>query len=353
MPKENQRLKRKSVMSNEKHIITWDLGASKCAAALVAYFPDNDHYDCLRRYSIKNAECSSLDDLVEHIEAGLQIKHNEVQAVVIGASGEYNGAELHHEASYPYKMDFARLMTEYHWPKTDIIHDYAPIICATFANAYMNDPANVRILNAGHMNPKGRRIATGVGTGLGMKDGVLLSEGDFWLGTNEVGYIGISMPPAADSIHLQRHVELIKFMRSEGAMGSDKLLSYENILSGRGCVLLHKFVKSDHTHITPEELGKQMREGDADETRQILAWYLGLFVGTLQLSFMPDGGLWITGGVVLKHPKIFDCSEFFDGIEASPSYWHQRQGFPLGVLQNPDHAFIGGAYYAVKRLIKV
>src|SRR5690606_14815012 len=122
----------------------------------------------------------------------------------------------------------------------------------------------------------------------------------------------------------------------------DKLLSYENILSGRGCVLLHKFVKSDHTHITPEELGKQMDEGGADETRQILAWYLGLFIGTLQLSFMPDAGIWITGGVVLKHLKLFDCSEFYDGLESSPSYWKQRGEFPLGVLQNPDHAFIGG-----------
>jgi len=340
-------------MSDEKHIITWDLGASKCAAALVAYFPEQDHYDCLRRYSIKNADCNSLDDLAAHLEQGLQVKHTEVDAIVIGASGEYNGAELYHEASrYPYKMDFARFITEHHWPKTAIIHDYAPVICATFAKSYMNDPANVRILNEGHMNPQGRRIATGVGTGLGMKDGVLFPDNSFWLGTNEVGYTGISMPPAADTDHLKRHVELIKFMRSEGIMEDDKLLSYENILSGRGCVLLHKFVKSNHTHITPEELGKQMRNGEADETRQILAWYLGLFVSTLQLAFMPDGGLWITGGVVLKHPKIFDCSEFYDGIEASPSYWRQRQGFPLGVLQNPDHAFIGGAYYAMQRLIR-
>ena len=183
-----------------------------------------------------------------------------------------------------------------------------------------------------------------------MKDGFLLPSGDFWLGTNEIGYTGISIPPSTDQIHLKRHLELIRFMSIEGVLGDDKLLSFENILSGRGCVLLHKFVKSDHTHITPEELGSQMRNGDANETRQILAWYLGLFIGTLQLSFMPDGGIWITGGVVLKHPKVFDCSEFYDGIEASPSYWRQRKGFPLGILQNSDHAFIGGAYYALHRL---
>ncbi len=335
----------------DQAIIVWDLGASKSATALVYFDKESGRFECLKRFSIQNKICESLDDLVARIETGLNFKHHQCDAVVIGASGEYNGAELYHEAGYPYKMDFARLMTEYHWPRTAIIHDYAPIICATFADSYMQDPANVRMLHEGHMHKHGRRIACGVGTGLGMKDGVLFPDGDFWLGTNEVGYTGISMPPQVDAIHMQRHLELMKFMQNDNVMGKDKILSFENILSGRGCVLLHKFVASDHTHITPEELGQKMREGCADETREILAWYLGLFIGTLQLSFMPDGGIWITGGVVLKHPKIFDCAEFFAGIEASPSYWHQRQGFALGVLQNSDHAFIGGAYYASKKLL--
>lgn len=336
----------------EQFILVWDLGATKTAAAIVSYNASTDEYNCLRRYAINNSECHSLDELVDYIEAGLDFQHSAAAAVCIGASGEYNGSELYHASGYPYKMDFARLMKQKKWPNTAIIHDYATVICATFSNSYMQAKNNVRILHAGHMNPHGRRIACGVGTGLGMKDGVLFPNGDFWLGTNEVGYTGISMPPSADGEHLKRHVELIKFMRFDGVLGHDKILSYENILSGRGCVLLHKFVRSDHTHITPEELGKKMQDGTANETQQILAWYLGLFIGTLQLTFMPDAGIWITGGVILKHPQIFDCSEFYDGIQSSPSYWEHRQEFPLGVLQNPDHAFIGGAYYAVQRLFQ-
>lgn len=333
----------------ERQIITWDLGATKSAAALVIYNPETQGYHCQKSVSIQNSECRSLNELVEHIEAGIDCQHPSVDAICIGAAGEYNGTEVYHEAGYPYKMDFARVMKEAQWPTTAIIHDYAPVVCATFVESYMKSDDNVRVLHKGAMNPYGRRIACGVGTGLGMKDAVLFPNGDFWLGTNEVGYTGISMPPSADGEHLKRHVELIKFMRQEGVLGKDKLLSYENILSGRGCVLLHKFIKSDHTHITPEELGKQIQNGQADETCQILAWYLGLFIGTLQLSFMPDGGIWITGGVVLKHPSIFDCSEFYDGIQSSPSYWKQRQAFPLGILKNPDSALIGGARYMVSK----
>lgn len=335
---------------SKRTLISWDLGATKCGAAIVAYDSHREDFSCEKTFAIRLTECGSIDELVEAIEVGLGMKMADADAICIGASGDYTGTELYHEVGYPYKMDFARVINEYHWPETAIIHDYAPIICATFTS-YMKKPENIRILQQGEMNQYGRRVTFGVGTGLGMKDGLLFPSGEFWFGSNEVGYTGISMPPAADDLYVKRHYELIKFMGMEGVLGKDKLISYENILSGRGMVLLHKFVNSDHTHITPEELGQQMRSGEADETREIFAWYLGLFIGTVQLTMMPSGGVWITGGVLLKHPKVFDSPELFSGIAASPSYWKQRQKFPLGVMINPNHAYIGAAYYAVKRLL--
>jgi len=69
------------------------------------------------------------------------------------------------------------------------------------------------------------------------------------------------------------------------------------------------------------------------------------------LIFMPEGGVWITGGVTMNHPYVFDRPDFFNGINASPAYQMQRSNYPLGVLCNHEHALIGCGYYAVKRLM--
>lgn len=94
-----------------------------------------------------------------------------------------------------------------------------------------------------------------------------------------------------------------------------------------------------------------MREGKTVELINAFAWYLGLFIGTIQLIFLPEGGIWMTGGVTLRHLDIFDNENFYSGINASPAYLNQRSQYPLGIFTNQDHALIGGGYYAVKRLM--
>jgi glucokinase len=71
----------------------------------------------------------------------------------------------------------------------------------------------------------------------------------------------------------------------------------------------------------------------------------------MQLTFMPEGGVWITGGVAINHLDVFDCPGFIAGIHASPAYLAQREEYPLGVLKNHEHALIGSGYYAAKRLL--
>jgi len=129
-----------------------------------------------------------------------------------------------------------------------------------------------------------------------------------------------------------------------------RLLS-KKILTGQGLANLHQFFYPELSILSPEEVGQKMQQGQVKELKEAFAWYLGLFVGTVQLAFMPEGGIWITGGVIMNHLDIFDYSDFFSGIYASPAYLLQREDYPLGVLCQPEHALMGGAYYAVKRLL--
>lgn len=333
-----------------KKIVTWDLGATKCAAALVEWNQQSNAFECVKKGSIKVRSCESLPDLTAKIEELLGIKTQDADAVCIGAAGQYDGKSLYLEKGYPYEMNFAEHAEKSNWPPFDVIHDYSPIVCATFTD-YVNEPSAIRKLNTAPLNPKGRRVALGVGTGVGLKDGVLFENGDFWLGTNELGHIGVTAPPLANSTERLRHHEFIHFLHRDGILAEDEPLTFEKILAANGMVRLHAFFDSTAKGRSAEEIGALVREGKAEETLSLFAWYLGLLVGTVQLSFMPDGGIWLTGGVVSSHMEAFDRPEFYQGIEASPTYMQLREKFPLNVLCGDDHAFIGAAYYAAKRLM--
>jgi glucokinase len=327
------------------YIISCDLGRTKCAAGIIKYDTHTSELTCQKTCSVKLSETNSLAELIQRIESGLNIRFSESNAICFGAAGQYNGETLMHENPYPYPMHFAALAKTQHWPPFVVIHDYAPILCATFTN-YMQTPGNIKKLHSAVIHPYGRRVALGLGTGLGMKDGALLPNGDFWLGQNEVGHTGITYPPATSLEKKHLHHELMHFLQERHSS-----VTFETILSGPGTAQLYEFFYPEREKLSPEEVGMAMREGKTLEMNHAFAWYIGLLIGTIQLTFMPEGGVWITGGVALSHLDIFDLEDFNAGINASPAYATQRSHYPLGILVNPDHAIMGGGYYALKRLL--
>ena len=333
-----------------QRIITWDLGATKCTAGLVEHDVATDHLHCKNKYTIKLAETSSLENLVQQLEAHLNFSFADADAICIGAAGHFDGKSLLHTNPYPYPMHFAKLADKQRWPDYAVIHDYASIICATFTS-YMNQAQNIKRLNLCPMKLHGRRVAFGIGTGLGLKDGVQLPNGDFWFGENEMGHIGIPTPPMTEQDYAKRHQEIMLFLAKKFSAEDHQAITFERILTGKGMVNLHQFFYPNSPLSTPEEVGKNIQAGNAHELVNTFAWYAGLFVGTVQLSFMPEGGIWMTGGVALNHLEIFDQADFSAGIYASPAYLMQRQEYPLGILCNPEHALIGNAHYAIKRLL--
>jgi glucokinase len=333
-----------------KNIIAWDLGATKCTAGIIEYNINTHRLVCKKHYSTKLTAAVSLEDLICKLESGLEFSMSMADAICIGGAGQYDGETLSLENSYPYPMHFAQIAKQQDWPAFDVIHDYASIVCATFTS-YLDQPNNIKRLNTCPIHPQGRRVALGLGTGLGIKDGVLFANGDFWLGRNEIGHIGITTPPHADSYQQKRHEELIRFLNMNNHSRNSEPVTFEKILSGQGTVRLYQFFYPGTDDSTPEQVGAKMREGKASEMLDAFAWYIGLFVGTVQLIFMPEGGVWITGGVALNHLDVFDRLDFYAGIKASPAYFSQREAYPLGVMCNQEHALIGGGYYATKRLL--
>lgn len=327
---------------SKHHFITWDLGGTKCAAGLIEYQSEKNTYTCLKKTTVLLQETQSLEELVIRIQESLQINMQDVEAICIGAAGQYDGHQLILENGYPYDMPFNQLAEKYDWPHFAIIHDYATVLCATFTQ-YLYSSQFVKRLNHSPIPIFERRLTFGVGTGLGGKDGLLLANGDFWLGTNEIGFLGL--PALIDTKPL--HTDLLAYLHKQQI---DSPIVFETILSGAGLQLLYQFLYPERPHMIPADIGDLMQQGQLYELTDLFAWYLGLFVATLQLAFMPAGGIWLTGGVLLKHPELMQQPSFQAGIHALPAYFMQRSQYPLGVLHHPDWPLIGAAFYANKRL---
>lgn len=332
-----------------KTFVVWDLGATKCAAAVIDFDFHLDEFDCLSTTRVPLRDCANLDALVSEIEARLNFSMADADAICIAAAGRYNGYEVELAAAYPYSMDFARVAKKNHWRNMEIVHDYVPVACATFTS-YLQQPGNVKTVIEGDIDRFGRKVVFGIGTGLGLKDAVQLPNGDFWLGENEAGHIGLPFPPQTNFHSEERHRDFVRFLIREGGLSQGEVLSFETILSGKGVSKIHHFL-TGQAGLLPEEVGAKLHEAEHKETLKMLAWYVGLFIGTIQLMFMPSGGIWFTGGVVLKNLGLCDQEELFQGIYACPAYQKDRKRFPLHVMLGPDYALMGCAYYASRRLL--
>ncbi|MBV9575402.1 MAG: glucokinase, partial [Gammaproteobacteria bacterium] len=245
-----------------KHFITWDLGATKCAAGLIEYDSITQALICKKSYASKLSAANSLEDLIKQIEIGLDFAMPTADAICIGAAGHYDGEWLLHTNPYPYDMHIGGIAKKQKWPAFAVIHDYASIICATFT-AYMDQAENIKRLNDCPIKNQGRRVALGVGTGLGLKDGVLFANGDFWFGQNEIGHIGITHPPAIDNSRFHCHQALMQFLVHHSAEQTNSTLTFEKILTGQGMVNLYQFFYPDTSITTPEQVGLKIQEGKA------------------------------------------------------------------------------------------
>lgn len=326
----------------KKHFISWDLGGTKCAAGLIEFQSEKNTYTCLKKTSVLLQEATSLHDLVMRIESDLGLSLCEVDAICIGAAGMYNGHSLILANAYPYPMPFFDLAQHLKWPNYAIIHDYATVLCGTFTQ-YLYSSQHVKRLNSTAIPIFERRLTFGIGTGLGGKDGLLLENGDFWLGTNEIGFIGL---PALLQDAPLAHTALLTYLQKAGV----GCTVFETLLSGAGLQLLHRFFYPTQDAISPSEIGDLMQQGQLDEVADLFAWYLGLFVATLELAFMPKGGIWMTGGILMKHVDLVKRPSFKAGTHALPAYLAERSDHPLGILLDPDWPLIGAAFYANKRL---
>lgn len=171
----------------------------------------------------------------------------------------------------------------------------------------------------------------------------------------------------------QREFDLLEFTKK--ALGGR--VSVERIVSGRGIVNVYEFLyardeaaaaakgeelsaaaKAVHAEVMAEvaEGGKIVGAHESDDARcaeamEIMISAYGAETGNLGLKFMPFGGLYIAGGIVLKvlhHFKDGGAGEFMDAFRDKGRLSPELARVPLKIVLAPDLG-IRGAHVVANR----
>lgn len=188
------------------------------------------------------------------------------------------------------------------------------------------------------------RLIIGPGTGLGVGS-LLKTYSGYHAVAGEGGHVSIAPATAQE-------VEIFKALRHtwpQTQFGKDGLVfEAEVALSGTGLPRLYDAACMaaglSPANLTAKRVLELAKEGDALglETLTIFKTHLGRVAGDLALAVLAYGGVFLTGGVLLKNQWLID-ETLIKAYEQGGRHTKFRQAMPLYLYQNEQFGLHGAA----------
>ena len=194
--------------------------------------------------------------------------------------------------------------------------------------------------------PDGPRVIIGPGTGLGV-GALVWPDGRPHVVRGEGGHVALS-PHSARELP---YFEGLTRLWPEVQIGPGCAVEAEGLISGTGLPLLYQAVaQADGTYAPPldaEGIFAAAQSGAnpaATHTVQLFQRCLAQLAGDLGLIFEATGGVFITGGVALSNPWLFDQT-FLDAFNAGGRHTTWRRRLPVYLYRNHDGGLVGARNY--------
>jgi glucokinase len=287
-------------------------------------YPSNDGVGCLRACEAVIAERESTPATVVVAAAGV---------VTDGAVVLTNSDQSFSEA------DLVRVCAT---PDVRILNDFE---AAAWSLATVTG-AETTCLQGPTDIPEGPRVIIGPGTGLGV--GALIRvQGRPHVIPGEGGHISLSPRSADDLCYFEHLVRLWPQVR----MGQGVAVEAEAVLSGTGLPVMYRAIAAARKASGDARHAKQIFDAaraGTDENAQIAVdlfrRYLGAVAGDLGLVYGASGGVFVTGGLAISNPWVFDQA-FVDAFNAGGRHSHWRKKLPLYLYRNTDFGLLGARNY--------
>ncbi len=196
----------------------------------------------------------------------------------------------------------------------------------------------------------GPRVFIGPGTGLGV-GAMVWVHGQPLVVPGEGGHMSLAPQSETELAYFENLLALWPEVR----IGRGMAVEAEAILSGTGVPFLYKAIAltqgADVQTRSTEEifaLARAGRDACAALSVDLFRRYLGQIAGDLALVFNASGGVFVTGGVILKNPWVLD-RDFLEAFNAGGRHSEWRSRMPVYLYQNDDFGLLGARNFISTR----
>jgi len=343
------------------NLLSADIGGTKTLVELSRY--SQNTCTSLRKKKYISADYANFEAIIKSF---LQANES-IDLACIAIAGPIVNTPTKQTASVtnlPWNMCSESLSKAFSIPAVHFINDFQAM---GYAIEHLSND-DLDVLQAGYPQTQGVRAVIGAGTGLG--EAILVSSSDSrpTLSTSASAHSASSYQVIATE---GGHVDFAANSEIELALyqylnKSYDHVSYERILSGAGLAQVFSFLwecnekeKNDlyQTIINHEDPASAISEAGTNETHAIAEQALSLFMtiygakaGNLALNCIPQGGLYVSGGIASKNLSFLKRSQFLSAFNAKGRMAPLLETIPVYVITNPDTGLIGATQHAITQI---
>lgn len=318
-------------------LLAADIGGTKTLLALAEECAGVVRIVASERYP--SADYVSFEDMIGHFLSSIDGGHAAPSSACFAVAGPIAADGISARVTnVGWHIDASHLARRFGIPAVRLINDFQ-------AQAYGIDtlsPDDLHILQPGTPRAHGARTVIGAGTGLGM--GQLVWQGDRYAALPSEGGHADFAPRGA----LQ--CELLAWLNAQYG----EHISIEHVLSGPGLCNIYRFLATREPARVADALAQAMAEGDAAAAisafafaepadplaREALDFFVtiyGAHAGSLALTLLPYGGLFISGGIAARIiDAITERERFIATFNAKGVMSGLTATIPVAVVMNPD-----------------
>ncbi len=332
-------------------VLAGDIGGTKTLLRLAEKKPEG--FTVLYEQRFAGADYANFSDVLREFIANFK-KHlgdlPRLSGACFGIAGPIRDRDSKLTAQLTnlgWSFDSDRLAEELHIDRVILINDFVAVGYGVLGL----QPEDLCTLQKGKVAERSPIGVIGAGTGLG----------EAYLGWNDDRY-EVYATEGGHTDFAPRNaleIELLQYL-----LKRHDRVSVERVASGTGIVAIYQFLRDRHTIAESPEIAEKVQRWEAGETdseaaaaianaalnngdrlaiqtMQIFVESYAAEIGNLALKLIPNGGLYIAGGIAPKILPLLQDQQFLQVLKNKGRVSGVLEDIPIHVVLNPEVGLIG------------